>query len=165
MLRQEECVTLNSGESIGDPRDGSLWKDAVARHMTVRIIEGKKQQGCGTICTFLIIGKHAELKALLAAHESEERNIMMLPEEIEEINELLKQVVPSVQNAGDDGGDANGKIVCGVWSSFSKADIDLAQEMLDKIGYETSREQDYDEDDDGEDKMLYMLLVSHKIDA
>ena len=41
MLRQEECVTLNSGESIGDPRDGSLWKDAVARHMLVRIIEGK----------------------------------------------------------------------------------------------------------------------------
>ena len=110
-------------------------------------------------------GKHAELKSLLAAHESEERNIMMLPEEIEEINELLKQAVPSVQNAGDDGGDANGKTVCGVWSSFNKADVDLAQEMLDKIGYETSREQDYDEDDNGEDKMLYMLLVSHKIDA
>ena len=79
--------------------------------------------------------------------------------------ELLKHVVPSVQNAGDDGGDANGKIVCGVWSSFSKADIDLAQEMLDKIGYETYREQNYDEDDDGEDKPLWMLLVSHKIDA
>ena len=60
MLRQEECVTLNSGESIGDPRDGSLWKDAVARHMPVRIIEGKKSKPCSKPHPAAAIERHLD---------------------------------------------------------------------------------------------------------